>query len=61
MDFFDSRARFSDVEIDLFFHFFQNDPTISQIILDEDQLKAQQVQVYNFLKNFNFYVALVFS
>lgn len=37
------RARFSDVEIDLFFHFFLNDPAISQIILDEEELKAKQV------------------
>merc|ERR1712223_1364209 len=38
------KARFSDVEIDLFFHFFQNDPAISQIILDEDDLKAKQLE-----------------
>lgn len=37
------KARFSDVEIDLFFHFFQNDPAISQIILDEEELKAKQL------------------
>jgi len=37
------KARFSDVEIDLFFHFFLNDPAISQIILDEEELKAKQV------------------
>ena len=43
------RARFSDVEIDLFFHFFQNDPAISQIILDEEDLKAKQVNLkYSF-------------
>ena len=35
------KARFSDVEIDLFFHFFQNDPAISQIILDEEDLKVK--------------------
>ena len=43
------KSRFSDVEIDLFFHFFQNDPAISQIILDEDALKAKQV--LNLLKD----------
>lgn len=37
------KARFSDVEIDLFFHFFKNDPAISQIMMDEEELKAKQV------------------
>ncbi len=38
------KSRFSDVEIDLFFHFFQNDPAISQIILDEEDLRLKQLE-----------------
>merc|ERR1712051_252608 len=38
------KARFSDVEIDLFFCLFQNDPFISQMILDEEQVKAKQLE-----------------
>ena len=30
----------------MFFHFFQNDPAISQIILDEETLAAQQVSYW---------------
>ncbi|TRY80381.1 hypothetical protein TCAL_04863 [Tigriopus californicus] len=36
------KARFSDVEIDLFFHQFQSDPMLSQIILDEEEVRAKQ-------------------
>ncbi len=36
------KARFSDTEIDLFFYHFQNDPIISQIILDEEEVKAKE-------------------
>jgi len=37
-------ARFSDIEIDIFFHHFQNDPTISSIILDEEEVKAKELE-----------------
>ena len=54
---YDYRARFSDVEIDLFFHFFQSDPAISQIILNEEQLKAQQVK---YTKNIKDHLKMIF-
>merc|ERR1719350_385878 len=40
-------ARFSDIEIDIFFHHFQNDPTISSIILDEEEVKAKELERKN--------------
>lgn len=38
------RARFSDTEIDLFFHIFKSDPFISQLILDEEEVKAKEIE-----------------
>ena len=36
--------RYVDAEIDLFFYHFQNDPVLSQMILDEEEVKARQLK-----------------